>query len=54
MQEGQNASVDPVVQENDKALKEALASVVGEEAAKKFYEKESGSAPQDGQQPQQG
>ena len=54
MQEGQNISVDPVVQENDKALKEALASVVGEEAAKKFYAKEQGSIPQDGQQPQQG
>ena len=30
--------VDPIVQENDKAFKDALAGVVGEEAARKFYQ----------------
>ena len=41
--------VDPVVAENDKAFKDALKEVVGEEAAKKFLEQEQ----KQGQQPQQ-
>lgn len=43
----QQEGPDPVVQANEKALREALSSVVGEEAAKKFYELELGEGKQE-------
>ena len=35
--QGQQQQIDPAVVENDKAFKEALISVIGKEAALKFY-----------------